>query len=807
MLDDILYAVRGMLKNPRFAALTTFVMTIGLSLCIYMFSFIFNTLSGTIPLEDGERLRKVTTVVNGVAYDGTSVRYQEYLDIVNQQTSFEFLDAYDTYTVTVSTSDRAIRYSSHFVSEEFFKVSEAKPALGRLLTKADSTSNERVVVLGDFVWREMFASDPTIVGQKIRIDGKNHTVVGVTAPGYRFPDFAQMYMPFKVESQGIAREDSNYVAVYGLLKEGVSEQQANREMETIFAEFARQYPELNSTKIGFVWTFQLEKIGKGGDVLVLAMALAVLFILVLACVNVGNLLLSRAIERNKESAIRTALGAPRSVLIRQLMCESLIISVLSGCLAVLIAGCGLDLTFDYFLNSLPIEPPFWWQAGLTQASLIITVVTVLSTILITGGLPAWRATKTDINAVLRDGTRGAQSKTAGLLSKVIVGLEVTLSCALIMLSAAMLNLVSKMNDADYGVAIDNRVAARIALPSERYGKENIERAKQYYQTLEEKLTANPAIESVTFSQSLPHTWGIFQNISVEGVDYGNNPSYPGSNVNIVMNNYFSAMEMTLLEGRLFNNTDSAGTSLNAVVTKNFAEKHLAGENPIGKRIKLMEMDNAVVTIVGVTNNVIFGQPFDHNSDKASMFLAYEQFPRLHMKAVIKNAPTATAMHNPVSLLTKAAVELDADVAPYSITDIQAGIDSRLSGMNFIANIFILFAISSMVIAFSGIYGVMANSIVQKTQEIGVRRALGADNSNVYNHYLMQATKQLVAGLILGIPAGVLLVKMLEQGSMAEGSLLVYIGVPVLISLVIILAVVLPVRNTLNMEPSSALRHE
>ena len=190
-----------------------------------------------------------------------------------------------------------------------------------------------------------------------------------------------------------------------------------------------------------------------------------------------------------------------------------------------------------------------------------------------------------------------------------------------------------------------------------------------------------------------------------------------------------------------------------------------------------------------------------------MFLAYEQFPRLNMNAVIKSASTAPATHNPVSLLNKAAVELDADVAPYSITDLQAGIDSRLSGMNFIANIFILFAISSMVIAFSGIYGVMANSIVQKTQEIGVRRALGADNSNVYNHYLMQATKQLVAGLILGIPAGVLLIKMLEQGSMAEGSMLVYIGVPVLISLVIVLAVVLPVRNALNMEPSSALRHE
>lgn len=807
MFDDIVYAVRGMLKNPRFAGLTIFVMTIGLSLCIYMFSFIFNTINGTIPIENGERLRKVTTIVNGSAYDGTSVRYQEFLDIKQQQSSFELLDAYSNFNVTLSTSDRAIRYQAHGVSEAFFKVSHAEAALGRLLTAEDSLSNEPVVLLGHNVWQELFAGDPNIVGQKVRINGNNYTIVGVTTKGYRFPDFAELYLPLEVASEGVPRDESAYVSVYGFLKKGISDDEALRDIESIFAGFARQYPELNSTKQGYIWTFQMEKIGKGGDILVLAMVLAVLFILILACVNVGNLLLSRAIERNKESAIRTALGAPRSVLVRQLMCESLVISLISGCLAVLIAGYGLDLTFTYFLNSLPIEAPFWWQPGLTQTSLVITLVAIALTVLVTGGLPAWRATKTDINAVLRDGTRGAQSKTAGFLSKAIVALEVTLSCALIMLSFAMVTFVGKMNKADYGVAVDNRLVARYTLPSNRYSDNNNEKAKQFYLAHAERMKASPNVDDITYAQSLAHTWGIYENLAVEGVDYGKNPTYPAANVNIVFNNYFSVMEMSLLAGRFFDNSDRAGGVPTAVVTQNFVEQHLGGENPIGKRIRLIEMEDVVVTIVGVTNNVIFGQPFEFNSNKGALFLSYEQFPRLGMHAVVKTNHEALSSGQVNRVLNAVSVELDNQVAPFSITDMRSGLESRLSGMNFIAKIFMLFAIASMVIAFSGIYGVMANAIVQKTQEIGVRRALGADNTDVYRHYLVQAVKQLAAGLLIGIPAGVLLIKMLEQASMAQGTAFVYFGVPTLISAVIIAAVVMPVRKALNMEPSSALRHE
>lgn len=803
MFNDLIYAIRLLLNNPRFSALTIFVMTTGLALCIYMFSFISGTLTAPLPIENGERMRKITTLVDGVAYDGSTIRLHEYEDIAKTQQSFEVLDVMGTRSVNLNTGDKVLRYNANIVTPTFFDLSQGKAQLGRLINQDDLIEGSpNVVVITNALWQELFASDPNVIGKKIRINSEPHTIIGVTQAGYRFPNVAYLYLPLRATTNGVAREDSPYVSVYGLLKPGVTEEMALSEAQTFFKQFAVDYPKLNSNLQGYVWTFQEEAMGNGTKPVIVAMQISVALILLLACINVGNLLLSRAVERNKETAIRTALGAPRGKLIAQLMWESGVICVVSSVFAVLIAGWALDLSMKTMLADLPIPAPFWWQVNITTSTLFFTLAVTLVTILLTGALPAWRATDSDINAILRDGTRGAQSKSSGRLSKIIVVIEVALSCILITLSGAMVNTVSKMNNADYGMDTKGYLTARVGLPGNRY--ETDEKRIDYYQKLMMQIEQDPNVTSVAITQSLPSTWASNINILFEGVDYGKDPIYPSSNIIVVSENFFDTMNINLLQGRNFGSSDRSDTETVAVVTQDFVDTFFEGQNPIGKRFKQTEGDEKWLTVVGVVNNVNFGQPFEFNLRKTDVFLLYRQQPKRFMNLAIKSQLDPNLLRE---TLEQATVRVDRDVPAYHVITLEKGIAQRVGGMNFVSKIFLVFALASMVLAFSGIYGVMANAIAQKTQEVGVRRALGADDMSIRKHFLLSAAKQLALGLLFGVPLGIAVVSLLEQANMANGSLNIYIGVPSLIAIVILLAVVLPVQRSLQIEPSTALRYE
>jgi len=802
-LNDINYAFRLMLKNPKFTALTVFVMTTGLTLCIYMFSFINGTITADLPFEGGDRIKKVSTIVNGIKYDGATLRVHEYEEMKAKQQSFEVFDAFQTGTANVSTSDKSMRYRGHFVSPTFFEVSEGKAILGRLITANDLLPGaEKVTVLGFAMWQSLFAGQDDVIGKKIRINSVPHTVVGITQEGYKFPAASSIFMPFNATSKGVKRENAQYVAVYGRVKPGVDDKMVTLEVNQFFKEFENLYPKLYSNTSGNIWSFQEEAMGDGTTIIVFMMQLSVGLILLLACINVGNLLLSRAFEKNKETAIRTALGAPRSRLVSQLMWESILICFASGILSVLFAGWWLELSFNQLVDGLPIEAPFWWSMELNTASLITAAIITVVTAFLTGILPAWKATKGDFNAVLRDGTRGAQSKNSGRLSKVIVGTEVALSCALLILSTSLVVSVKNINNTDYGMNIDGYLTARIGLPEVTYKEP--EKRNLYYQALAQKLKANDAVQDVAFSNALPSTWGNTQNMMLEGVDYGKKPQYPSSNWITISDDFFNVMGMKLSEGRAFDSRDRINTPLTAVVTQNFIDNHYPGQSVIGKRFKFVEGQEHWATIVGVVNNAIFGQPFAHNKKRSTAFFSMNQEALRFMNVVIKAKGDANDLR---SLLDDSTLKVERDAPPYNVMTLREGVIQRVAGMNFVSEIFMVFAIASMILAFSGIYGVMSNSIIQKTQEIGVRRALGADNLDILKHFLKQASKQLLGGLIAGVPLGIALVQLLSGSGLVEANNFVFIMIPSLITVIILIAVVAPVTRSLKMEPCSALRYE
>ncbi|WP_462172306.1 ABC transporter permease [Pseudoalteromonas xiamenensis] len=804
MFDDIRYAMRRLLKTPKFSALTIFVMTTGLSLCIFMVGFLQSTLLAPLPFEHGEKVRKVTTVVDGVIYDGATLRLHEFEELREKQQIFSQIDAYKILGVNLSTSDKVMRYETHYVTPTFFSMSDGHATLGRLFEPMDlEKGHDNVAVLSYVLWQELYAGNEQIIGEKLRINGENYTVIGVTSQGYRFPGSAKLYLPFTDTTHGVKRENSPYVAVHGLLRDSVSDAQAMTFIQQFFTELKEQYPELNSNIQGYIWTYQDEMVGNGGEGILTTMMISVALILLLACINVGNLLLSRAIEQNKEIAIRSALGAPRATLIKQMMWESVIICCVSGLFSILIAGFTVNLSVQYFSTGMPIEAPYYWHENMTSDTLFAAVAICIATIFVTGFLPAWRASRTDINAVLRDGTRGAQSKGTGRLSKIIVISEVALSCALILVSVSMVNAVGELEKADYGVASKGYLTARVGLDPNRYA--TTESRIQYYENLKDLLKQDPNVTGVAYASSLPHTWGYLTNFALEQFDYGKEPNYPSANLNLVDTEFNETLDLTLVEGRWFTPQDNETSPMVAVVSQNFVDKYYPNESPIGKRFVWVDEDDAPwITIIGVSENVIFGQPVEGNKIRSSVFVPYKQSPRRNMLLAITSNGDPDLLR---SSLNRAALQLDKDTPAYSVKAVEVAIAERIGGMNFVSRIFLSFAIASMVLAFSGIYGVMANSIAQKRQEVGVRRALGASDSDVLRHFTIKGMKQLSIGLLVGLPAGFGLVTLMAQAGIASGSVAIFIAVPTLILLVVVCAVYFPVKHSLAFEPAVALRDE
>ncbi|AZZ98670.1 ABC transporter permease [Pseudoalteromonas sp. R3] len=803
MIEDIQYTLRRLLKAPRFTALTLFVMTTGLALCIYMFSFIQSTIQAPLPFSGGERMVRITINSNGTIYDGPSVRLHEYLELKQRLTTVDAVDAFAIRGANLSTGDRALRYRAHLVTPELFSLSGGRAVLGRLLSDADMLpGQDKVVVLGYALWQELFAGDANVVGKTLTVNGTAHTIIGVSEQGYRFPSDATLYLPFSLSTQGLDRKDSPYVAMYARLKPGTERAELAQEVAQYFNQLRQAHPQLNSNVLGHVWTFQDELVGSGGTQIVATMYISVFMILLLACVNVGNLLLSRALENTKETAIRSALGAPRATLIKQMLIESTLISVLSGTFAILLAGWGVEVSVNYFATAMPIEMPYWWHANFTQSSLLVAFAIVIATALLTGLLPAWRATSTDINTVLRDGTRGAQGQKNARLSKLIVALEVALSCALIMVSAAMVNGIDTINRADYGMRTTNYITARVQLPDLGYESEDSRR--QYFSTLSTLILQQSEIDQVTMASSMAHTWGAYNNFAIEGQDYGRMAQYPAANLNVIANNFFEMLDVTLIAGRRFNNQDNKDAPKVVIVTQSFASQFFPAGSALGKRIRYVEQGDDWFTIVGVVNDVILGQPTGNNLIRTTTFVPFEQMPRSYMHLAIQGKGKQASIRQ---ALERAALKADPSVPPYRVMSIEPAVAERVAGMNFVSKVFTLFALASMVIAFSGIYAVMANAIAQKQQEVGIRRALGASDSEILIHFIWQGSKQLGVGLMFGLPAGFALVNLMTQAGLAQSHPLITLGVPLLIATVILAAIMVPVNAALRLEPAAALRDE
>ncbi len=808
-LFDLKSTLRLMLRNPGFALLTIAIMTIGLGICMYVYSFIHGLMLKDLPFENGDRMYVVNIVQNGIEYNGGSVAIPDYLVIKDELMGYETLGAYYNDTVNISANERVLRYSSIFTEASVFDFTKVPAYKGRVLNNEDNVPGANpVAVISYQLWQGHFAGREDILAQTMLIDGKSHRIVGVMPNGYKFPTSTDLWLPLQVDMTTINRKESYGMELYLLLREGYSINALNSQLATIMQRLAEEYPDTNSGASALAKTYRMSFVGNGGHLIMAVLLSAVLFILVLACINVGNLLLARANERSKETAIRVALGAPRWRLISQMISESLVICSLSGVFALLLAGWGLEISEQIMAKIINGPLPYFWHMKLDSHIIAISLAMVVFTALVTGLIPALKMSGGDFNAVLRDGTRGAQSKKAGKVSNALVVMEIALSCCLLTVAAVLAITSSIITSVDYGVDYDNRLLARYELPTDKYP----EKAQQanFHRDFVNTLKEQPQIADASVGGRVPGLYTGYTAIKIEGQDSANQNELPRANATNFMPGMMQTLDVSPLAGRLIDDADNASTSRVAMVTDSFAMQHFGGlDAAIDKRFKFAE-DEAETwyRIVGVVPHIIFGQPFSGMKDRPAVFTSSLQDTSRFMTVVMKPAAGISAdslrpaMENAMRIM-------DPTLPMYDVNVYEELIQNSVGGMRFISDLFKLMAIAAVALAASGIYGVMSNAIEQRTNEFGIRRALGATDDQVMRMLMKQGSIRLLIGAAIGAPLAYLMGSNMVNifGASSIWIDLMYVAMPLLIGVIVLYATFIPARKAVRYEPSVALRYE
>ena len=806
--SDIKYTLRGLAKKPGFSALAILVMASGIGLSVYLFSFMNVMLFKPMPFEGGERFIQVFTSQNGSRIQGM-LNLHDYHEIKQNLTGVSTLSAYRNQTVTVSQQDGTRRVEATDSRANIFSFTQTQPILGRTFSEAeDKVGAPRVVVIGYELWQNMFAGQATILNQSLRIDNEPHQIIGVMPKGYFFPYNADLWRPLRDNVEQVSREANAQVRGLLLRDEDTSITELDQQLKLIMQRLEARYPTANNGIGAYALTPNMIS-ADGGMAVAYTMHIAAVLILILASVNVGNLLLSRAVERSHETAIRVALGAPKGRLISQLLWESIIICSLGGFIGLCMIGWGLEVTQVITNQFYTDRPPFWWQFGIDAYTLKLFFAFLLATILITGLLPALKSVNGDFNAVLRDGTRGALGKNAGRLNKLLVIGEIFLSITILLVAAVIIIASKKATEANYGANIDNVMVSRVQLPDNQY--DTAERKVAFVNTLKASLASAPQFKQLIIASALPGMISHRPSIAVEGKEYiqQGKASYPRVNHIAVSAGSLKHLEIGLIAGRYFNHADDQPNTHTVIVTQSFVTQLMNTEQPIGKRVRVINDSTNTLqwaTIVGVVEHTIQTRPNRIEASMPSIFQPYSQTPRDSMVIATringKITPTANT-------LRQAVHTIDPQLAIYHVELYNAALARHMAPLAFVSNILGLFGLASFVLAGCGIYGVMSNTIAQRLQEMGVKRALGANEHHIMREFMYSSTKQLLWGLIPGLGIGIALGFAMSTTLNVSPLELLSIACILTVGLagVVLIATYMPTKRALDMEPSHALHYQ
>jgi predicted permease len=831
-IRNIRVGARVLLKERSFTALAVTVLALGICGVTTMFGVVNGVMLRGFGFPNDDRLASANlidpTTVNPNGPAG-QVSAMDYEDLKTTQQSFEHLAAYlNGSTVNVTIDGQPRRYVGAYVTEDFLKVLGVRPAMGRDFTAADNAVGAPgTALISHAVWQRDFGSDQNILGRVVSVNGKPSEIVGVMGAGFAFPTNEQLWVPLYSAFPPRPRTDQQGfgVALVGTLKTGVTSDHATAEFTSIARRFAEAYPESNKRfNAGLVQplivTFTPPQL-RGTLLTMLAFCVGVLLI---ACVNVMNMQFARATLRAKELAIRSSLGGSRLRLVMQMLTESLL---LAG--AGALAGIGLAYLaigrLTAAVRGLENPPPAWITFDVDGSVLGATVLATVLAALVSGILPALMASRTNTNAVLRDGGRGTTGRRAGLISRGLVVFQIVVTCVLLIGSLLQLRSILNQETLDFGYDTGGVLSARMGLMDGAYP--TAESRQVFFARLEEQLTANSAYAASALTNRFRMVFSGNATIEIEGREYRNQSERTAANFEQVTPGFFNVTDQRLLDGRGFALDDADARQPVAVVNAAFAAKYFGREQAIGRRFRTSLPDGTQPgvwrTIVGVVSTVRMLGPFNNPGvDEAGYYVPFLAQPAGPVRAAAAPTLFATVVVKPregqaaeslAPALARDVAKVDPDLPLYFVGTARAQIDSFIAQGRIIATMFWIFGLVAVVLAAVGIYGVMSFSVSQRTQEFGVRMALGADRSRILGMVMKQGGWQVAIGVTIGLALAWGLARMIGAGIQAilfgvtGTDVVTYAAVAALVITVSLFATWVPARRATRVPPVMALRSE
>ena len=811
MARDVRFGLRLLAKSPGHTAAAVVALTLGIGLSTAMFSVVYGILLRGLPFDEPERILYLETARPSKDEPSLAVPLRDFLDWRRRQTSFEELAGYYQGTITLSGGgETPERFDGAFVSAGLLPVLRVRPILGRGFQASDEApSAEPVVLLGWGAWRSRYGGDPGVVGRTVRINGTPGTIIGVLPQGFAFPLTERAWTNLPLDPFRGERGFRDTVEVIGRLKQGATLATARAEMAAIARALAVERPKTNEDLEARVVPLVDQYVPRPIRMMLYVMLACCLFVLLIACTNVASLLMARASRRTRELAVRSALGAQRNRLVRQLLLESLLLSLLGAVPGILLAGWALDL-----LNSALtiVNPPYWLRIALDPASLVFALGLALLAAFASGLMPALQASRPDITDVLKDEGRGGPGLILGRLSRVVVVGELTLSCLLLVFTGLMVRSVIMLRTIEFGFDEKNVLTARLPLFETSYPEEKDRVA--FVDQLLARLHGHPGAGAATATTMLPGNAGATSRYAVPGRSYPRAEDQPVTWTANVSSGYFDTFRIPLRRGRDFGPQDRAGSLPTLIVNESFARAAWPGEDPLGRQVRLSDEDEMREgeaqpwrTVVGVVadTEVSVGE---RRADRMEMiYLPLDQgCPRFVTVAIRTRQGTPEAF---TESLRGAVAGLDGDMAVYRVSSLEEVLARNQFHTNLFAVLFAVFGLSALLLASVGIYGVIAFSVEQRTQEIGVRMALGARREAVLGLILGQGMRQLAVGLGLGLLLAWPAVRVLRRFlfGVQPNDPATFATVALVLALIAFVACWFPARRAAATDPLVAIRYD
>jgi predicted permease len=806
LVTDIRSGIRMLLKYPTLSIVAVLTLGVGIGLSTTVFCVVNGGLFKGLPFPEAERIVSLVATNPSQNQPRRPISVHDLAIWDARQTSFEKLGAYGFAPINLSTEEgRPERVSGGQLTVAAFEALGVQPILGRGFHAGDDRPGaDPVALLGYDLWRDRYRSDPGIVGRTIRANGVPRTVIGVMPEKFAFPIRESFWIPLTVDPLATPRGQGPSHLAIGRLKTGVTLEQARAQARTIASQIDAEFPATNRGTSADVLPYAETVMGPEIYRLLYTMLGAGIGVLLIACVNVSNLLIARASLRRREVAVRMALGAARTRVVRQHLTEVFVLAAAGGALGIVLSVLGMRL----FTQALSVNPPpFWITFELDHRVLLFVLGLIVLASLAAGALPALHAARVSAGAVLKDDSRSATSASLGRFSNGLVVVELAVSCGLLIAAGLMIKSVMQLKNLDMPFAIENILTARVDLPRGDYPDSAA--SIRFFEQLLPRLQEVPGVEAATLSDGLPAAGNGLIPVQVEGRAYPQESDYPLAREGIVTAGYFDTFQTNVLSGREFTPADTATSQPVAIVNTSFARTHYPGLDAMGRQFRRIRPGDREpwLTIVGIVPDLLMEGIGNNNASPVGYYIPISQSDvanGVRVAVRTRGEPTAVA-----PLLRSAVASLDPNLAIYEIHTMRWVIERQTWFYTVFGTFFMAFGVCALLLAAAGLYGVMSFAVTQRTREMGVRSALGAQGPQLILLVMRKSVVQLAFGLALGLALALVASGALQPVlyRVDPRDTIVFALVVTTLAAASLLASFLPARRVTTIDPVLALSGE